>query len=93
MFATLLDPRFKATLLEEAKTEFATQTLFKICEFATLQRSQECTQSITSDEHNEQQPELQPMDIDDNTEHQISISSSKERKGFSVWDSYKIAMK
>ena len=89
VIATLLDPRFKATFFEETKTESATQTLLTICEFATHQRSQECT----SDEYNEQQQELQLMDIDDSTEHQNSISSSKERKGFSVWDSCKKAMK
>ena len=51
----------------------------------------------SSDEHNEQQPEFQHLDIDDSTqhsstEHRNSISSNK-KKGFSVWDSCKNAMK
>ena len=99
MIATLLDPRFKATFFEEAITESATQTLLTICESATHQGSQESTQIVTqsSDEHNEQQPEFQRMYIDDSTqhsstEHQNNISSNK-KKGFSVWDSYKNAMK
>ena len=65
VIATLLDPRFKATFFEEAITESATQTLLTICESATHQGSQESTQIVTqsSDEHNEQQPEFQHMDI------------------------------
>ena len=91
VIATLLDPRFKATFFEEAKTKSATQTLLAICESTTHQNSQESTQS--TDEHNEQQSELQPMDIDDSTECLDITNRSEERKGFSIWDSCQNAMK
>ena len=94
VIATLLDPRFKDTFFEEAKTKSATQVLLTICESATHQGSQESTRS--TDECNEQQSELQPIDIDDSTistDHDNSTSNSEERKGFSIWDSCQNAMK
>ena len=94
VIATLLDPRFKDTFFEEAKTKSATQALLTICESATHQGSQESTRS--TDECNEQQSELQPTDIDDSTistDYSNSTSSSEERKAFSIWDSCQNAMK
>ena len=94
VIATLLNPRFKDPIFEEAKTKSATQALLTICESATHQGSQESTQS--TDECNEQQSELQPIDIDDSTistDYDNSTSSSGERKGFSIWDSCQNAMK
>ena len=85
VIATLLDPRFKDTFFEEAKTKSATQALLTICEYATHQGSQESTRS--TDECNEQQSELQSIDIDDSTistDYDNSTSSSEESKGFSI---------
>ena len=85
VIATLLDPRFKDTFFEEAKTKSATQALLTICESATHQGSQESTRS--TDECTKQQSELQPIDIDDSTistDYDNSTSSSEERKGFSI---------
>ena len=82
----LTNCQFKGTFFEQAKTDSVLQALLTICEFT--QRSQDCIHF--SDDYNKQQPELQPMDTDDSTDHQQSTSSGK---GFSIWDSYKKAMK
>ena len=97
VIATLLDPRFKATFYDAAATEFAIQTLVKLCEGLNEQQNQMPKSQNTRDS---QQAVGELVECVDNTEptssetsENVTITTTSEKKGFNVWESYKKAVK
>ena len=100
VIATQLDPRFKFTFYDATATKSAVQTFVELCEKCEDldeqdQMSKDCenTQGVQQDEQAARElvecvDSAEPSSIE-TPESATTIATSEEKKGFSIWDSYK----
>ena len=104
VIATLLDPRLKATFYDATATKSAVQTLVELCENCEdldeqdqMSKDYKNTQGVQQDEQASRElvdcvDSAEPSSIE-TPESATTITTSEEKKGFSIWDSYKKAVK
>ena len=91
-----MDPSFKSTFYDAAATKSAIQTLVALCEDLNEQqnqmpKSQKAQDSQQALGESVEDSSIEPISTE--TSKNVTITTASGKKGFSIWESYKNAMK